>query len=260
MLMNSPSERSQLYSSRDFSTYDTLDGVHHTNMILLGLDDPPIVCLCSFYIISPIESPLPLVHLYDNSGRSLQNDCLDHIWYLGMVQNLSARRAGKIFSNIQGRRSLVGCLVDIWQISFLSDSSPIIVYTCQWLNNWLLSSRLDSCEEWLLSTSRWSDEGTVGIKVQSWLKLGRIFFQARKVKGEIIHWIHSAPDMRFVKKFKLPDFQAKNFTPLISPNFNSFGDTNTKIWVKMEIFTPLATILHCRRQWRQWQISPLLSS
>ena len=34
--------------------------------------------------------------------------------------------------------------------------------------------------------------------------------------------------MRFVKKFTLPDFQAKNFTPLISPNFNSFGDNNTQ--------------------------------
>ena len=37
------------------------------------------------------------------------------------------------------------------------------------------------------------------------------------------------------KKFTPPDFQAKNFTPLISPNFNSFGDRNTKKWVKMEI-------------------------
>ena len=30
-----------------------------------------------------------------------------------------------------------------------------------------------------------------------------------------------------------------------------------KKWMKMETFTPLAKILHCRRQWRQWQISPL---
>ena len=35
-------------------------------------------------------------------------------------------------------------------------------------------------------------------------------------------------DIRFVKNFTPPDFQAKNFTPLISPNFNSFGDKNTK--------------------------------
>ena len=34
--------------------------------------------------------------------------------------------------------------------------------------------------------------------------------------------------MRFVKNFTLPDFQAKNFTPSISPNFNSFSDKNTK--------------------------------
>ena len=32
-----------------------------------------------------------------------------------------------------------------------------------------------------------------------------------------------------------------------------------KKWVKMEKFTPLAKILHCRRQWRHGQISPLPS-
>ena len=30
-------------------------------------------------------------------------------------------------------------------------------------------------------------------------------------------------DMEFVKKFTLSDFQAKYFTPSISPNFNSFS-------------------------------------
>ena len=35
-------------------------------------------------------------------------------------------------------------------------------------------------------------------------------------------------DMRFVKNFTLPDFRAKNLTLLILPNFNSFGDNNTK--------------------------------
>ena len=35
-------------------------------------------------------------------------------------------------------------------------------------------------------------------------------------------------DMRFVKKITPPDFQAYNFTPLFSPNFNSFGDETTK--------------------------------
>ena len=39
---------------------------------------------------------------------------------------------------------------------------------------------------------------------------------------------HQIADMRFVKKFTLPEFQAKNFTPLFSPNFNSLGDKNTK--------------------------------
>ena len=49
---------------------------------------------------------------------------------------------------------------------------------------------------------------------------------------------HCYPDMRFVK----------NFTPLISLNFNTFGDDNTKTRVKMEKFTPLAKILHSCRQ------------
>ena len=34
--------------------------------------------------------------------------------------------------------------------------------------------------------------------------------------------------MEFVKKFTPSDYQAKNFTPSISPNFNSFSDKNTK--------------------------------
>ena len=45
------------------------------------------------------------------------------------------------------------------------------------------------------------------------------------------------PDMIFVKKFTPPDFQAKQFTPLISPYFNSFGDKNTKNEWDGEIFT-----------------------
>ena len=47
--------------------------------------------------------------------------------------------------------------------------------------------------------------------------------------------------MRFVINFTPPDFQAINFTHLISPKFNNFGDKNTKKVVKMEKFTPLAT-------------------
>ena len=64
-------------------------------------------------------------------------------------------------------------------------------------------------------------------------------------------------DMEFVKNFAPSDFQAKNFTPSISSNFNSFSKKKHKKWVKMEKFTPLAKILHCRRQWRHRQIPPL---
>ena len=67
----------------------------------------------------------------------------------------------------------------------------------------------------------------------------------------------SETDMEFVQKFTPPDFQAKKFTPSISPNFNSFSGKKHKKWVKMEKFTPLAKILHCCRQWRYGQIPPL---
>ena len=49
------------------------------------------------------------------------------------------------------------------------------------------------------------------------------------------------PDMKFVQNFTPPDFQVKNFTPPISPNFNSFSKKKHKKLVKMEKFTPLAT-------------------
>ena len=35
-------------------------------------------------------------------------------------------------------------------------------------------------------------------------------------------------DMEFVKNFTPSDFQAKNFTPSISPNFNSFNKKKQK--------------------------------
>ena len=44
-------------------------------------------------------------------------------------------------------------------------------------------------------------------------------------------------DMRYVKNFTPPDIQAKDFTPLISLNFNSFSDKNTKMSVFGEIYT-----------------------
>ena len=45
-------------------------------------------------------------------------------------------------------------------------------------------------------------------------------------------------DMEFVQKFTPPDFQAKNFTPSISPNFNSFSGKKTqKMSENGEIYT-----------------------
>ena len=54
--------------------------------------------------------------------------------------------------------------------------------------------------------------------------------------------------MEFVKNCTPSDFQEKFFTPSISPNFNGFSKKKHKKWVNMEKFTPLAKILHCRRQ------------
>ena len=45
--------------------------------------------------------------------------------------------------------------------------------------------------------------------------------------------------MEFVQNFTPPDFQAKNSTPSISPNFNSFSKKKHQKLVKMEKFTPL---------------------
>ena len=64
-------------------------------------------------------------------------------------------------------------------------------------------------------------------------------------------------DIEFVQNLTPPDFWAKNFTPSISPNFNSFSKKKHKKMSKMEKFTPLAKNLHCRRQWRHWQIPTL---
>ena len=44
---------------------------------------------------------------------------------------------------------------------------------------------------------------------------------------------------------------------LFSLKSNSSSDKNTEKWAKMKKFTPPAKVLHCRRQWRQWQIAPL---
>ena len=42
------------------------------------------------------------------------------------------------------------------------------------------------------------------------------------------HISFPSADMEFVQKITPPDFRAKNFTPLISPNFNSFSKKKHK--------------------------------
>jgi len=43
--------------------------------------------------------------------------------------------------------------------------------------------------------------------------------------------------MEFVQNFTPPDFQAKNFTPSISPNFNSFSKKKLKMSKNGDIYT-----------------------
>ena len=52
--------------------------------------------------------------------------------------------------------------------------------------------------------------------------------RGRKKKIAHIDPIPIDPDMEFVQNFTPPDFQAKNFTPSISPNFNSFSKKKTQ--------------------------------
>ena len=48
----------------------------------------------------------------------------------------------------------------------------------------------------------------------------------------------SSSDMEFVQNFTPPDFQAKNFSPSFSPNFNSFSKKKTQKMIENgEIYT-----------------------
>ena len=52
--------------------------------------------------------------------------------------------------------------------------------------------------------------------------------RGRKKKIAHIDPIPIDPDMEFVQNFTPPDFQAKNFTPSISPNFNRISKKKTQ--------------------------------
>ena len=56
-------------------------------------------------------------------------------------------------------------------------------------------------------------------------------------RGHSLNWRSHQPDMEFVQNFTPPDFQAKNFTPSISPNFNSLVRKTQKMSENGEIYT-----------------------
>ena len=65
-------------------------------------------------------------------------------------------------------------------------------------------------------------------------------------------------DMEFVQNFTPLDFQAKILHRLFHLISTVLVKKKHKKWVKMEKFTPLAKILHCRRHWPHGQIPPLV--
>ena len=48
------------------------------------------------------------------------------------------------------------------------------------------------------------------------------------IEFQTFYFSHVGSDMEFVKNFTPSDFQAKNFTPSISPNFNSFSKKKSR--------------------------------
>ena len=67
------------------------------------------------------------------------------------------------------------------------------------------------------------------------LKVGEVRMAKKELRSnqgkqdEIqIHTMVKSTDMEFVQNFTPRDFQAKNFTPSISPNFNSFSKKKHK--------------------------------
>ena len=60
------------------------------------------------------------------------------------------------------------------------------------------------------------------------MRIVQIFLLAKKHLPSYSKTFKQVADMEFVKKFTPPDFRAKNFTPSISPNFNSFSKKKHK--------------------------------
>ena len=64
-----------------------------------------------------------------------------------------------------------------------------------------------------------------------------VMMSIRRTKTNLTLLLNMA-DMEFVQKFTPPDFQVKNFTPSILPNFNSFSKKKTqKMSENGEIYT-----------------------
>ena len=56
-------------------------------------------------------------------------------------------------------------------------------------------------------------------------------------------WFQVYSDVEFVQNFTPPDFQAKKFTPSISPNFNSFSKKQAQKLVQVDALETLCNTL-----------------
>ena len=63
---------------------------------------------------------------------------------------------------------------------------------------------------------------------QQFQKSFLVLCQNNSVCSAVESQVNDGADMEFVQNFTPPDFRAKNFTPSISPNFNSFSKKKHK--------------------------------
>ena len=91
-----------------------------------------------------------------------------------------------------------------------------------WLESWSLARRSGSGSAWLAVISLFLRDllgPYLALIAPHLLPASEITHDNARASGT---------DMEFVKKFTPSDFQVKNFTPSISPNFNSFSKKKHK--------------------------------
>ena len=170
-------------------------------------------------------------------GRCGREDAADHgTWFVSRVERISPKCSTHLSichmrfvalkgGDRKGQRRRDNCMgANIaWRISWpsrkfclcplKSSFSPVVKCICP----------IFKMHYHFLETRPWS---------WWWRRWTRCVAECKKkeLQLDLKHVIEGMPgiDMRFVRNFTPPEFQAKTFTPSISPNFNSFSDKNAK--------------------------------